>query len=428
MNEVSLSEDIQAYLDTLLRVIETGEAADFLNLIQEWQFLNMNKKEESLVTPKLVSRMADYERGNMLITMSEVLGSTGCGYSYIHEMFTYLMDAKSLEFVLDVYEPEEDAEYFELVRGLIDLLSIEEDLDKSHLAVVNLNRAFPDPREIYADTVEKLIIIGKNLADEVINEYLNDTLHKTRNPTATRPGWILDNDKTHEELVRELLENLEGPERWTTRGTEGDIEYLCSITEEDKDLDKLRSDLKDAFNTMTVSDREDLISRIVWNNTLMRFGDRADMFRVFGLCLPVWGGVDLELRSKDPCEMWGGCRHMLCWHNENYDVDTLDVKFTDPVGQRKLAELWWFTGSCQVCALKIEKECYALRMPIETGGFLGCFCSFDCIRERVRSQPHSDIIEDTYEGAKVVAQANPNRMYMIDRMEEKYMEFGIWDR
>lgn len=425
-----MSEASQEYLEALVSVIKEGQEKAFADLISEWQFVNMNAEEEAIVAPKLVRAMADYERSELLAIMSDVLGSTRCGYTYIQELFTYVLDNVSLAFLLEEYRPEEETEYFELVRGLIEYLSGVDDLEVSRIAVVNLRNAFPDPREIYTDTVEKLIIIGRDLADDVVNKYLDETLHKTLNPSAPRPIWMLHNDKTHDELVRELLDSLDEarPENWVSEGLESDIEYLCSIVEEDKDLDKLREDLRNTLSIKTVEEREELITQIVWNNTLMRFGDRADMFRVFGLCLPIWGGVDLKLRSKDPCEMWGGCRSMLCWHNENYDEDTGDLRFYDPVGQGKLDDLWWFTGSCQVCALKIEKECYALRMPLETGGFLGCFCSFDCIRTRVRSQPHSDIVEENYEGTKIVEQENPNRMYMVEEMEKKYMEFGIWDR
>jgi len=39
----------------------------------------------------------------------------------------------------------------------------------------------------------------------------------------------------------------------------------------------------------------------------------------------------------------------------------------------------WFIGSCEHCNKKIQKMRYAVRFPVEGGGFNGCFCSFNCI-------------------------------------------------
>lgn len=38
----------------------------------------------------------------------------------------------------------------------------------------------------------------------------------------------------------------------------------------------------------------------------------------------------------------------------------------------------WFTGACQQCYLKIKKPCYAIRLPLDAGGWMGCFCCGKC--------------------------------------------------
>lgn len=40
----------------------------------------------------------------------------------------------------------------------------------------------------------------------------------------------------------------------------------------------------------------------------------------------------------------------------------------------------WFTGRCEVCLRSIRDLSHAVRMPVEDGGWLGCYCSLDCIR------------------------------------------------
>lgn len=42
----------------------------------------------------------------------------------------------------------------------------------------------------------------------------------------------------------------------------------------------------------------------------------------------------------------------------------------------------WFDGSCDECGNRIRKEHHCLRMPLETGGWDGCFCSWKCLENR----------------------------------------------
>ncbi len=40
----------------------------------------------------------------------------------------------------------------------------------------------------------------------------------------------------------------------------------------------------------------------------------------------------------------------------------------------------WFTGSCDYCWLRIKNARYAVRKPVEAGGWRGQYCSWDCVR------------------------------------------------
>lgn len=41
----------------------------------------------------------------------------------------------------------------------------------------------------------------------------------------------------------------------------------------------------------------------------------------------------------------------------------------------------WFTGQCLVCNTKIRNKSYAVRFPHPKGGWVGCYCSFKCMKE-----------------------------------------------
>jgi hypothetical protein len=64
----------------------------------------------------------------------------------------------------------------------------------------------------------------------------------------------------------------------------------------------------------------------------------------------------------------GQC-HMLTCGCRNDDED---AEYYDPV------RLEWFTGKCEHCQIRIVKACYALRLPCDAGGWIGCFCSAEC--------------------------------------------------
>lgn len=74
----------------------------------------------------------------------------------------------------------------------------------------------------------------------------------------------------------------------------------------------------------------------------------------------------------------GPCRMFSCicreYDDENEEEYTNLNEETDPISV-------WFTGQCEVCYKSIQKARHAVRFPIDGGGWLGCFCSFECLRK-----------------------------------------------
>ena len=68
----------------------------------------------------------------------------------------------------------------------------------------------------------------------------------------------------------------------------------------------------------------------------------------------------------------GGCRMLTC-RCRDFDVDGFDFEDNEPFG--------WFEGACDGCEKKIEDPSHCLRFPIYGGGWVGCYCSIECIRE-----------------------------------------------
>ncbi len=63
----------------------------------------------------------------------------------------------------------------------------------------------------------------------------------------------------------------------------------------------------------------------------------------------------------------GECRMILC-------------KCCEEDGGYELKDDWsWFTGRCDKCDDTILLNTLALRFPLGKGGWIGCYCSIDCI-------------------------------------------------
>jgi hypothetical protein len=57
------------------------------------------------------------------------------------------------------------------------------------------------------------------------------------------------------------------------------------------------------------------------------------------------------------------------------DIDYEDTSYLNEVEDPQA----WFHGSCEHCERKIRKFRHAVRFPVLGGGWIGCFCSFDCL-------------------------------------------------
>lgn len=78
----------------------------------------------------------------------------------------------------------------------------------------------------------------------------------------------------------------------------------------------------------------------------------------------------------------------------------------------------WFTGSCDQCYKRIPAYHHAVRMPVEDGGWLGCYCSWKCV---IKNMP----VED-----EIVKQVSPYpmRARLVRIFAKQLEEYGLYDR
>lgn len=69
-------------------------------------------------------------------------------------------------------------------------------------------------------------------------------------------------------------------------------------------------------------------------------------------------------------------RMFLC----NVYIPDVDVEDEPLIMDQDLHD--WFDGSCDECGQRIRSYHHCLRLPMLTGGWMGCFCSWKCLQDR----------------------------------------------
>lgn len=135
----------------------------------------------------------------------------------------------------------------------------------------------------------------------------------------------------------------------------------------------------------------------------------TEVFRVMGPTHCTTGITELDADSTDPCSLYGGCRLLTCYEHENIDEIDNEVIDEDLPITRNFAGIDWFRGTCDFCHRKIRAKHHAVRMPLDGGGWQGCYCSWEHVRLDV-------------------PRPNQLRLELIASFEGEYLEVGLLDR
>jgi len=120
--------------------------------------------------------------------------------------------------------------------------------------------------------------------------------------------------------------------------------------------------------TSSDSERYQLLLPILTSQVRLSLDTDNDIFRILG---PVNAILDSDLEEDHQCCYYGGCRMFTCVCFERYDVDSDTILPNNP--------RMWFREACDYCHNKIRHWCHAFRNPLDHGGFLGCYCSIECL-------------------------------------------------
>lgn len=304
-------------------------------------------------------------------------------------------------------------ETIEFQEAILELCQLGEG-DNVRLGLTRLLRYYGDPD---SEDLIHSIRICKEQDNQAIEEELSLMLRSV-NEFAPRPRWIIEMEDPESEEYLEIIDEdmevtlpdgQEAPISELIQGIDGmkftlddsislliDTMELTGIGNIEPDEENLIK-LERIITSMTQEQREEIIRPMLKTRLMLQLGQDKELFRRLGPSNPY---VDTDYADsfdilKD---------RMFTCDKFDYDEDKGTVNN-------------WFRGSCDSCMRRIEKKHYALRKPMLMGGWIGCYCSTECIRQLMIG---SDYCCETIEIDAVTNE-------LIKKMEQSLVEIGIYD-
>lgn len=409
--------------------LEGVTALDFEAVLMRWFEFSVTEEDETAFTLDLIAVLASINRPALLILYLETWKNHYSDQEFIPveaKVLGYPLDDESLTLIVTAW----DLDFYAIVSGL----NLTEDVNAVTMAIANLQQLYPSDVSFDVTMLRGLRDKARESVNRLMVEYLEGLLHwedqrlERLNNRAPVPSWIIpppfyNSDgslPTHNQLKAHVLRDYQNLNigLYTSITPEKAVEvilklkYGCGgegmLTDNPQVYQQY---LLDEFQRWKPQELLDYVNEIV-RNTLLDYRMKRDgeLFRVFGASHPIPGAIRLEVEDVDPCNLYAGCRHYLCYHNHNYDESLNREIYPDAAekGQVKYIN-WRGDKTCDVCKKVVVKTCYSVRKPSLRGGWMGYYCSWVCVREDVAFD--DDVT-----------------LHLIDEFEEDYRSQGIYDR
>jgi hypothetical protein len=145
------------------------------------------------------------------------------------------------------------------------------------------------------------------------------------------------------------------------------MEYSGLVTD---DKGVIRSILSFMLSNISTQDRHTILSRYITTESLKSLQDDTEIYQILGPSNPF---TDSSLSQLT----YGGSRMFI---SNEFDYDDEEESIVD-----------WYIGRCQVCLRRIKSRFRALRLPRPHGGWIGCYCSFECMNTALTDkEEHED--------------------------------------
>jgi hypothetical protein len=331
------------------------------------------------LSSKKVAEILENEDKDFLSFLKKYYKTNDVNYIFLLLLQNIFVKNKSLEFyinnVKNVYGYEEM------------LIFIDKTLDKKS---TNFNVFAEKIMFIYDVTLdEEKINRLKDSDSERIKNYIR--LKYVKKEFAKKPNWVTKKEDENITLLEKTPVGLSEDNLNTKfKNILENINEFSYTTNDDNDEDEYNKLMK---GEELISKQDSIfiyLSHMADENDLKKIKNK-EYYDEYQREFRVWGPINRS--ASDCCSAPGGigpCRMLYCCCNEGGD----DREYNE------FAE--WFSGECDNCSRKIINKSCAIRFPLVTGGWRGCYCSVSCMKELNSNldQKDFDLIKRTVENIK----------------------------
>ena len=348
-------------------VIQNNDDETFKKLLKEFPIQELSRNESNQLLMDLLELSEKYNFIEGLKAVLHYWGGMEVGFDEFHgEIYPIIPSL-----FLDESIPFRIL-YF-IMNSLKDVVSLEE------ITIELIERSKDEPLERALRNLFDMMGQPSGRA----YRFLSDFAFKSENETAInffsglqsyytdqiqKPKYIMEGDTLFDEsdlldLVDDIADELSDTPIDLNECTELILNGLEKNDVDILDRETTRKFILKKLENMDEENRRNYMKQFLSNDALL---SDEGLFHIMGPVHP-------RMEDNLICQRYGGCRMLYC--------NCLEHHLSDPetgnVEQTKLPK--WFKGECDKCKRKIPKRCYAVRCPMPNGGWLGTFCSWNCV-------------------------------------------------
>lgn len=229
-------------------------------------------------------------------------------------------------------------------------------------------------------------------------------------PEHVKNFFIDPNLPIEEEMEDFTIDNIALLEKFS------DEEYVKYITSERiSDVDKSEAITKNQVTLMHSLDKKKIKDEKIYPIYMKFLENNIELFRWFG---PAHMKYNSDFSEETICGENGGCRMLTCNCFSSKDEDENEY-------EKDYENLYedWFRGACDFCHRRILNRSHSVRKPLEYGGWIGCYCSWKCIKEHIIG-----FYENGYATGIKILKPELKILRMIIILEELTLKIGIQNR
>lgn len=349
----------------LIKAMEDENQPLFLQTLEEINLDTMNYTSRINLLTRLVTKIKELDKPDFLEPVLEKWSPEGSDLVLvIGDLFSYAgCDLETLSFICGALD-----------TTVIPVEILESQLEQTNglslgFVMERINRIFKD-QAIGSDEFNFLLEQAKRLNHKSAIHWLEQQI-ASKVTFAKIPEWVsLKPDESPELLEVGFWSSVRTPEPTLAP------ELVKGI--------------------YTVTDKE---GKVVEKDSLLQLFETAQrLTRVNADSYPanpnrVFGPLNARTSPCITQVVSDGCRMFTCMCRE---FDQQDDREPD---LESVTPYTWFTGVCDGCNLRIRNLSHSLRYPIVGGGWVGCFCSIDCLkssRPRDTNQMTELILDSTF--------------------------------